>query len=79
MKEGVNVRYNNLPEYNKAMYLMGYSANQVYQAFRQSNRKKKNKKKKDESILEKEIFAIMEKSLEAALDVALDEIFEDWK
>ena len=73
------MKYNNLPDYNKMMYLRGYSANQVYQAFKQSNRKKKNKKKKDESILEQEIFAIMEKSVGAALDVALDEILGDWK
>ena len=29
-KEGVNMKYNNLPDYNKMMYLRGYSANQVY-------------------------------------------------
>ena len=39
--------------------------------------KKKNKKK--ESTFEAEIFRIMEKSLKSALDVALDDIFKDWK
>ena len=31
------------------------------------------------SNLEAEVFAIMEKSLKTALDVALDDIFKDWK
>ena len=37
------------------------------------------KKKKKQSTLEAEIFSIMEKSLKTALDVALDDIFKDWK
>ena len=40
--------------------------------------KEKNKKKK-KSILEAEIMSIMEKSMKAALDKALDDIFKDWK
>ena len=40
---------------------------------------KKKKKKKDQSILEAEIFAIMEKSLKQAMDMALADIFKDWK
>ena len=39
----------------------------------------KNRKKKKQSNLEAEIFSIMEKSLKTALDVALDDIFKDWK
>ena len=39
----------------------------------------KKKKKKKQSTLEAEIFRIMEKSLKSALDVALDDIFKDWK
>ena len=39
----------------------------------------KKKKKKKQSTLETEIFSIMEKSLKTALDVALDDIFKDWK
>lgn len=39
----------------------------------------KNRKKKKQSILEAEIFSIMEKSLKTALDVALDDILKDWK
>ena len=39
--------------------------------------RKSSKKKK--SNLEAEVFAIMEKSLKTALDVALDDIFKDWK
>lgn len=36
-------------------------------------------KKKNKSVLEKEIFSIMEKSLKTALDAALDDILKDWK
>ena len=42
-----------------------------------SEREKKKKKKK--SVLEAEIFAFMQKSLKTALDLALDDIFKDWK
>ena len=45
---------------------------------RQEERDKK-KKKKDKSILEAEIFAIMERSLKQAMDMALDDIFKEWK
>ena len=41
--------------------------------------KNKNRKKKKQSTLEAEFFSIMEKSLKTALDVALDDIFKDWK
>ena len=41
--------------------------------------KEKDKKKKKKSILEAEILRLMEKSLKAALDQAMDEIFKDWK
>ena len=40
---------------------------------------RKKKKKKQQSIKEKEIFNIMEKSLKTAMDKAFDEIFKDWK
>ncbi len=43
------------------------------------NTKDKEKKKKKKSILEAEIMSIMEKSMKAALDKALDDIFKDWK
>lgn len=45
----------------------------------QQNDKDKKKKKKEQSVLEAEIFSIMEKSLKTALDMALDEILKDWK
>lgn len=41
--------------------------------------KSKNRKKKKQFTLEAEIFSIMEKSLKAALDVALDDIMKEWK
>ena len=44
-----------------------------------SGRKKKDKKKKKQSAFEAEIFRFMEKSLKSALDVALDDIFGNWK
>ena len=43
------------------------------------NRDKDKKKKKKQSTLEAEIFSIMEKSLKSALDIALDDIFKEWK
>lgn len=39
----------------------------------------KRKKKKKQSVLEKELLRFMEKSLKAAVDAALDDIFKDWK
>ena len=40
---------------------------------------KKERKKKKKSVLEAEILALMKKSLRAALDAALDDIFKDQK
>lgn len=44
------------------------------------NTKKKDekKKKRKQSVLEQEIFSFMTKSLDAALNVALDDILKDW-
>ena len=42
-------------------------------------KKDKDKKKKKKSVMEAEIMRFMEKSLKSALDVALDDIFKDWK
>ena len=39
----------------------------------------KTKEMMEKSILEAELFRIMEKSLKAAMDKALDDIFKDWK
>ena len=54
---------------------VGYSSSQS----ERDKEKKKKKKKKNKSVLEKEIFSIMEKSLKTALDAALDDILKDWK
>ena len=51
---------------------VGYSSSQ-------SERDKEKKKKKNKSVLEKEIFSIMEKSLKTAMDTVMDELFKDWK
>ena len=40
--------------------------------------KKDEKKKKKQSILVKEIFGIMEKSMKTALDAAVDDLLKDW-
>lgn len=40
--------------------------------------KKEDKKKKKQSVLEKEIFSIMEKSMKTALDAAVDDLLKDW-
>ena len=42
-----------------------------------SARDKKKKKKK--SVLEAEILSFMQKSMKTALDLALDDLFRDWK
>ena len=45
-----------------------------------ANKNNKNKKKsKKKNILEAEILAFMQKSMKTALDMALDEIFKDFK
>ena len=44
-----------------------------------SQKEQDKKKKKRQSILEAELFRIMEKSLKVAMDKALDDIFRDWK
>lgn len=40
--------------------------------------KKEDKKKKKQSVLEKEIFSIMKKSMKTALDAAVDDLLKDW-
>ena len=40
--------------------------------------KKDDKEKKKQSILEKEIFSIMENSMKTALDAAVDDLMKDW-
>ena len=45
-----------------------------------SNKKKdKATKKKKKSVLEAEILSFMQKSMKTALDLALDDLFKDWK
>ena len=40
---------------------------------------RKKKKKKQQSIIQTQLNKIIEKSLKATVDQALDEIFKDWK
>lgn len=44
-----------------------------------SQQDKKKKKKKRKSIIEQELFAIINRSLKIAIDAAMDEIFKEWK
>lgn len=44
-----------------------------------SKKDREKEKKRKQSILEKEIMSIMSKSLKTALDLALNDIFKDWK
>lgn len=45
----------------------------------EKRKKDKDKRKKQQSVLEAEIFAFMQKSTKSALDAALDDIFKEWK
>ena len=44
-----------------------------------SDKKKEKDKKKKKSVMEAEIMRFMEKSMKTALELALDDIFKDWK
>lgn len=44
-----------------------------------SRKKKYEKKKKQKSVIEGEIFALLQKSLKTALDCALDDLLKDFK
>lgn len=46
---------------------------------RDRKKKDKDKKKKKQSVMEAEIMRFMEKSMKTALELALDDIFKDWK
>lgn len=43
-----------------------------------NTRENDKKKKRKQSVMEQEIFSFMSKSLNAALNVALDDILKDW-
>ena len=42
-------------------------------------KKETDKKKKRKSAFEAEIFSLLQKSLKAALDMAMEDLFKDWK
>ena len=46
---------------------------------KKKDKDKKKKKKKKKSVLEAEILSFMQKSMKTALDLALDDLFKDWK
>ena len=71
-----------MPEYSNTMYLKGFSATQVYSAFKQTQRRKQNDKRKEkrkQSILEKETMSFIEAMLAAMVEKAMKDIFKDWK
>lgn len=71
-----------MPEYSNTMYLKGFSATQVYSAFKQTQRRKQNDKRKEkrkQSTLEKETMAFIEAMLAALVEKSMKEIFNDWK
>ena len=71
-----------MPEYSNTMYLKGFSATQVYSAFKQTQRRKQNDKRKEkrkQSVLEKETMAFIEAMLAAMVEKAMKDIFKDWK
>ena len=59
---------------NAALYL--YQRGEVEVS---DKKKDKDKKKKKKSVLEAEILSFMQKSMKTALDLALDDLFKDWK
>lgn len=74
--------YSELPEYSSDMYLHGYSPQQIFEAFRRTNRKKneeRKKKKREETILEKELAHMVEKLAKASIDAAVVNIFETFE
>ena len=73
------MNYNqNLPDYSNDMYLKGFSPYEILEAMRRTNRKKQ-KNKREDSILEKEIFNFIEGMATAAINEAMDDLFEGWK
>ena len=46
---------------------------------RADQRKKDKKKKRKQAVLEQQILSIIQKSMKTALDMALDDIFKEWK
>ena len=45
----------------------------------ESQKEKERKKKRKQSVLEQEVFSFMSKSLNTALNVALDDILKYWE
>ena len=74
--------YTELPDYSPTMHLKGFTAMQIYSSFKQTQRKKqkeKKRKQREQSLLEKEIFNLIESLADAAISQAMEDIFEDWK
>ena len=69
------------PEYSRDMYLRGFSASQIYSAFKQTQRRKQKDKRKrrEQSILEKELYDFTEAVLSSQLDIIMKDLFKDKK
>lgn len=76
MKSPITIDFVNATITVNAAYAKKASKNQKMS---EERKRKKKKGKDDESILENEIFHIMEVSLKEALDMALDDILKEWK
>lgn len=69
------------PEYSRDMYLRGFSASQIYSAFKQTQRRKQKdkRKKREQSIWEKELYDFTEAVLSSQLDIIMKDLFKDKK
>ena len=69
------------PEYSRDMYLRGFSASQIYSAFKQTQRRKQKdkRKKREQSILEKELYDFTEAVLSSQLEIIMKDLFKDKK
>ncbi len=70
--------YNDLPEYSHDMYLKGFNPFEILEAFRRTEKKKRDKKR-EESIFEKETLRFIEGLATAAINKAVDDMFEPFQ
>lgn len=63
-----------LPDYSDDMYLKGFNPYEILEAFRRTK-----KKKREESIIEKETFKFIEGLATAAINKAVEDMFEPFQ
>ena len=74
-----NYDYEGESVYDDSAELNSYSGQDVKEQIARDSKHALKKKKKQQSVLMAEIGKIVEKSLKATVDKALDDIFKDWK